>query len=179
MTTQYKTIGGKQMDSRLLDIALQAVEGVGDGRISIKDAERIFESVKDGNGYTDIEKNTIAYIRENFKWTEQADHWFINQISQWRAPSGMLSMTPSEITAQHLPSFDVLPDAEQRVARKHDLISAMNETNLDHDDIGLIIQLATGERVEVLCNFIEMSGDFVELKGGYVIPLRVIEKVEI
>ena len=91
----------------------------------------------------------------------------------------MTTMTPSEIVTQHLPSFDVLPDAEQRVARKHDLISAMNETNLDHDDIGLIIQLATGERVEVLCNFIEMSGDFVELKGGYVIPVRVIEKVEI
>jgi hypothetical protein len=55
----------------------------------------------------------------------------------------------------------------------------MNETQQDHDDIGLIFQLASGERVQVMCNFIEMSGDFVELKGGYVLPVRAIEKVEI
>jgi len=164
----YKTIDGKQMDSRLLDIALKAVEGAGDGRISQQDAE-----------YTQIEKNTTAYIREHFKWTDTADHWFRSQISHWRSPSGKLSMSPSEIVKEHLPSFDVLKDSEQQKIRKHDLHTAMNETNSDHDDIGLIIQLATGERVEVLCNFIEMSGDFVELRGGCVIPVRVIEKVEI
>ena len=93
----YKTIDGKQMDSRLLDIALQAVEGAGDGRISQHDAEKLFEAVKDGNVYTPTEKNTIAYIREHFKWTESADHWFRSQISHWRSPSGTLSMSPAEI----------------------------------------------------------------------------------
>jgi hypothetical protein len=175
----YKTIDGKQMDNRLLDIALQAVEGVGDGRISQHDAEKLFEAVKDANVYTLAEKNTIAYIREHFKWTDSADHWFRSQISHWRSPSGKLTMSPSEIVKEHLPSFDVLRDVEQKKIRKHDLITAMNETNVDHDDIGLIIQLATGECVEVLCNFIEMSDDFVELRGGCIIPVHVIEKVEI
>jgi hypothetical protein len=175
----YKTIEGKQMDGRLLDLALQAVEGAGDGRISQHDAEKLFEAVKDGNVYTQTEKNTIAYIREHFKWTDTADHWFRSQISHWRSPSGKLNMSPSEIIKEHLPSFDVLRDSEQKKIRKHDLHTAMNETNTDHDDIGLIIQLATGERVEVLCSFIELSGDFVELKGGCMIPVHVIEKVEI
>lgn len=175
----YKTIDGKQMDSRLLDIALHAVEGAGDGRISQQDAERLFEAVKDGNVYTQTEKNTIAYIREHFKWTDNADHWFRSQISHWRSPSGKLNMLPAEIIKEHLPSFDVLHDEEQKKTRRHDLHTAMNETNSDHDDIGLIIQLATGERVEVLSNFIEMSDDFVELRGGCIIPVHVIEKVEI
>ncbi len=175
----YKTIEGKKMDSRLLDIALLSVEGKGDGRISQQDAEKIFAAVKDGNVYTDVEKATIAYIRERFKWTEGADQWFRSQISHWRAPSGKSSMTPSEISQEHLPSFDVLVVPEHQAIRNHDLITAMNETNSDHDEIGLIIQLATGERVEVLSNFIEISGDFVQLKGGYMIPVRVIEKVEI
>ena len=177
--SSYKTIDGKQMDSRLLDIALQGIEGAGDGRISQRDAEKLFEAVKDGNVYTRTEKNTIAYIREHFTWTDTADHWFRSQISHWRSPSGTLSMSPAEIVNEHLPSFDVLLDPEQKKIRKHDLHTAMNETRSDHDDIGLIIQLATGERVEVFCNFIEMSGDFVELKGGFIIPVHVIEKVEI
>ena len=175
----YKTINGKQMDSRLLDVALHAVEGSGDGRISQKDAELLFEAVKDGNVYTQVEKNTIAYIREHFKWTDSADHWFRSQISHWRSPSGKVSMSIEELLKEHLPTFEVLKDDEQRKVRQHDLNTAMAETQMDHDDIGLIIQLATGERVEVLCDFIEMSGDYIELKGGYTIPVRVIERVEI
>jgi len=176
----YKIIEGKKMDGRLIEIAQNAVQGTGDGRISLKDAEQIFESVRDGNVYTDIEKSTIAYIRKHFKWTDGADDWFRNQISSWRAhPSKMISMTADELSLEHFSAHEVLKNEEDRLIRKHDLITAMNETNLDHDDIGLIVYLATGERVEVLCNFIELSGDYVELKGGCMIPVHAIEKVEI
>lgn len=168
------------MDGRLLDIAQDATQGAGDGRISQEDAEKIFEAVRDGNVYTDIEKATIAYLRKNFHWTEAADDWFRSQISSWRAhPHKIKSLTVEELSAEHFSAHDVLKNEEDRKTRNHDLITAMNETNQDHDDIGLIIQLATGERVEVLCNFIELSGDFVELKGGCMIPVRAIEKVEI
>lgn len=176
----YKIIEGKRMDQRLIDIAHEATKDAGDGRISLKDAENLFTAVKDGNVYTDIEKATIAYLRKNFNWTEAADDWFRHQISSWRAhPNKILTMTPQEISLEHFSSQDVLKNPEDRKIRKHDLMTAMNETNLDHDDIGLIVHLATGERVEVLCSFIEMSGDFVELKGGYTIPVCAIEKVEI
>jgi hypothetical protein len=36
----YKIIEGKKMDGRLIEIAQQATNNIGDGRISIKDAER-------------------------------------------------------------------------------------------------------------------------------------------
>lgn len=176
----YKIIEGKKMDGRLIEIAQQATKNVGDGRISLKDAQNIFNAVKDGNVYTDIEKATIAFIRKNFNWTEAADAWFKAEISNWRAhPKKITSMTPHELSSEHFSSRDVLSNEEDRIRRTHDLHTAMNETNNDHDDIGLIVHLATGERVEVLSNFIELSGDFVELKGGCIIPVHAIEKVEI
>ncbi len=81
----YKTIDGKKYDGELLKFAESAVEGAGDGRISKADAAGLLELVKDGNSYTDIEKATMAYIRENFKWTDEADKWFRTEISKWAA----------------------------------------------------------------------------------------------
>jgi NACalpha-BTF3-like transcription factor len=175
----YKTIEGKKMDNRLIEIAREATEGAGDGRISHSDARKILAFIQDGEKFTEVERETIAYIRHHFNWTEAADEWFRDELSRWRSPSGKLNMTPAEIATQQFPAFDVLKDPEKRAERNHDLVTAMAETQMDHDDIGLIVQLATGERVEVMCNFIEMSGDFVELKGGHIIPVRAIEKVEI
>ena len=43
------------------------------------------EAVKDGASYTDIEKDTMSYIRENFKWTDAADDWFRTEIRKWAA----------------------------------------------------------------------------------------------
>ena len=39
--------------------------------------------MKDGNSYTDVEKDTVKYIRENYKWTDEADTWFRNEINKW------------------------------------------------------------------------------------------------
>jgi len=168
------------MDGQLIDIAQDVTKDAGDGRISLKDAERIFAALRDGNTYTEIEKATIGYIRKNFNWTDAADDWFRHQISSWRAhPHKLIRVTPMELSSEHFTSHDVLRKDEDRMTRRHDLHTAMNETNQDHDDIGLIVHLASGERVEVLCNFIELSGDFVELKGGCIIPVHAIEKVEI
>jgi hypothetical protein len=176
----YKIIEGKKMDSHLIEIAVNAIKGAGDGRISQRDSEEIFAAIKDANTYTEIEKNTIAYIRKEFNWTEAADNWFRIQISSWRAhPQKIVSLTPHELSSEHFSFHDVLKNPDDQAARKHDLHTAMNETRSDHDDIGLIVHLATGERVEVLSNFIELTGDFVELKGGCIIPVHAIEKVEI
>jgi hypothetical protein len=175
----YKTIDDKKMDSRLLDIALKSVEGGGDGRISQKDAEKLFAAIRDGNIYTEVEKDTVAYIRSHFKWTDSANRWISDQITHWLSPNGKICMTPEEVSKEHFPIFDVVYNEEERKVRNHDLRTAMDETYQDHDEIGLIVQLASGERVEVLSSFIEISGDFVELKGGYTIPVRAIERVEI
>ncbi len=90
-----------------------------------------------------------------------------------------IQMTPAEISQQHFSSEDVLTNETDREVREHGLRSATNETYQDHDDITLIVRLADGKRVEVTSNFIELAGQFVELKGGFDIPVRAIEKVEI
>ncbi len=81
----YKTIDGKKYDGELIEMAEKMTKGTNDGRISMADAEKLYASVKDGDSYTDIEKDTIAYIRENFKWTDAADEWFRGEIRKWAA----------------------------------------------------------------------------------------------
>jgi hypothetical protein len=79
----YKNIDGKKIDGKLLEMAEEAVNGAGDGRISKADAEALITAVQDSGNYTDIEKNTMEYIRDNFKWTEHADEWFRSSIASW------------------------------------------------------------------------------------------------
>jgi len=79
----YTTIDGRKMDKRLLDLAQEVVAGQGDGRISGDDARKLFNAVRDGGVYTDVEKTTMEYIRDNFRWTESADKWFRGEIATW------------------------------------------------------------------------------------------------
>ena len=81
----YKTIDGKNYDREMLEIADEAVAGAGDGRISVEDAQKLLGAVKDANKYTDIEKATMKYIRENYKFTYAADQWFRKEIQKWAA----------------------------------------------------------------------------------------------
>jgi len=81
----YKTIEGKKYDGELIDLAEKLTSGAGDGRLSQADAEQIYEAVKDGDSYTDIEKDTVAYLRENYSWTDAADEWFRTEIRKWAA----------------------------------------------------------------------------------------------
>lgn len=81
----YKEIDGKKYDKKLLESAQNLIKGQGDGRISKTDAEKLLAEVKDGGKYTDIEKDTVFYIRENFKWTNEADEWFRDEIRKWAA----------------------------------------------------------------------------------------------
>lgn len=79
----YKTINGKKYDAEVLELADKLTQGSGDGRISKADASELLEAVKDGDSYTDIEKASIAYVRENYKWTDAADEWFRSEIRKW------------------------------------------------------------------------------------------------
>jgi hypothetical protein len=74
---------------------------------------------------------------------------------------------------------EVLNEAEDRSERDHALRTAMALSNSDHEEIGLIVKLATGEIVEVVSTMIDYESDLVEVKGGYAIPLRAIMRVEL
>jgi hypothetical protein len=176
----YKQVGRKKLDGHLLDIADSAVAGTGDGRISKEDAERMLAAVITDNFYTAVEKATIDYLHKNYRWTEAAWDWFCEQIKNWEKEFGrLISMTPEEISKQHFAKEDVLNSEEERISRKNDLEAATIETYQDHDEIGIIVRLANGQRAEVLSNFIEVAENFVELRGGFDIPVRAIERVEV
>jgi hypothetical protein len=81
----YKTIGGNKYDRELIELAEKLTSGGGDGRVSKEDAAKLLDVVKDGASYTDIEKDTMSYIRKNFKWTDAADGWFRSEIRKWAA----------------------------------------------------------------------------------------------
>ena len=81
----YKTIDGVKYDGEIIELAEKLTAGRGDGRLSVEDAGHLLEAVKDGGTYTDIEKNTMSYVRENFNWTEAADEWFRTEIRKWAA----------------------------------------------------------------------------------------------
>jgi hypothetical protein len=66
-------------------MADEAVAGQGDGRISMRDAEKIFDSISDGKAYTKVEKDTLRYLRENYKWTDGADKLFRTKVRSWAA----------------------------------------------------------------------------------------------
>ena len=173
----YRTIDGQKMDAHLLDLAVKAVKGMGDRPISVQDAHILWDAVKDGGVYTEVEKQTVIYLRKNFKWTQAADEWFRRQEANWASHEKPLHMTPAELSNEHFAHDDVLETPPERAARRHRLEMAIAETAHDHEEIGFMVQLADGRVVEVYSNFIEMAGDFVELKGGCIIPVKAIEKI--
>lgn len=81
----YKVIDGKKYDAEVIELAEKLTAGAGDGRLSKADAEQLLEAVMDGGTYTDIEKDTMAYVRDNYKWTDAADDWFRTEIRKWAA----------------------------------------------------------------------------------------------
>lgn len=81
----YKVINGQKYDREMLAIADQTTQGQGDGRISLADAQKLIAAVVDGGRYTDVEKATMSYIRDNYKFTDEADEWFRTEIRRFAA----------------------------------------------------------------------------------------------
>lgn len=80
MKSYYKIIQGQRYDRKLLELAENLIDGQGDGRISQNDAAKLIESVKDGRGITQIERNTVAYIAKYFNLTDLARKWVKEQF---------------------------------------------------------------------------------------------------
>ncbi|MGM0555653.1 MAG: hypothetical protein ACQEVA_04655 [Myxococcota bacterium] len=85
MSGYYKEIDGKKYDRKLLELADEVTTGRGEYRISKDEAKQLFEAVADGDSYTDIEKDSVKYVRENYEWTDAADEWFRTEIRKWAA----------------------------------------------------------------------------------------------
>ena len=71
-----------------MDIADSLVAGKGDGRISAEDAEALFAKLENDHKYTELEKDTIAYIRSTYKFTDAGDKALRRLIRSWAAHRG-------------------------------------------------------------------------------------------
>ncbi len=99
MASYYKKIKGKNYDRALLDLADTSTRGKGDGRISINDAKKLFKKIKDSDTYTDIEKKTVQFIRDNYKFTKEADSFFRAEVRKWasgKKESGKKTAVPQK-----------------------------------------------------------------------------------
>lgn len=86
-------------------------------------------------------------------------------------------MSLEEIRNQHFTKEDSLTTFEDRFERTHKLKTAMALTNNDHDPISLFVKLDSGEVVVVMSDLIDLGKDFVEIHGGFSIPLVAVVDV--
>jgi len=85
---------------------------------------------------------------------------------------------PEEIRALHFAHHEVLNEKEALLDRDHKLHRAAMLNNLLHEDVGIVFQLDTGEVIETHAPIIDYADNFVELKGGYWLPVWAIMAVE-
>ena len=71
----YKIIDGQKYDRELLKTAHELTKGKGDGRISLKDAEKLWKDAQDNNKVTIIEIKTLEYILDNLNCTNSARNY--------------------------------------------------------------------------------------------------------
>lgn len=68
----YISIDGEQYEKELIELAKHHTTGAGEGKLSKDEVADLFKSAMDGQGVTDTEKKTLAYIRDNFEFTDAA-----------------------------------------------------------------------------------------------------------
>lgn len=89
------------------------------------------------------------------------------------------SILARDVAQYRFAKTEVLPDEQSRITRMLDLNSAQAITNLEHEEVGLIVRLDSGEDVEVISDLIDVGTVHVEIKGGHLIPIAAIVRVEI
>ena len=87
-------------------------------------------------------------------------------------------INPEEIASVHFPHSDVLQNHAEKEERNIKLHNAVVLSNLEHQDVGIVLQLDTGEVIETYSTLVDYADDFVVIKGGYFIPVWAIVDVE-
>jgi len=77
----YRQIKGVKYDKAMLDVVDTALEDK--NKLTIEDCKKLYLEVTDDNKYSDIEKATMKYIRENYKFQPSADQWIRRAIRLW------------------------------------------------------------------------------------------------
>jgi len=78
-----KYIDGKKYDRELLEVAGELTAKKEE--ITLEGSKQLFHKIKDYDDYTQIEKQTVAYIRKKYKFTPEANNWLRAEIRRWAA----------------------------------------------------------------------------------------------
>jgi len=87
-------------------------------------------------------------------------------------------ITPEEVPFMRFTHTEVLNDLNERVERNWKLHKAVALSNVDHLDIGLVVQLDSGEVIETYTSLVDYADDYIEKKGGYFIPLHAVLEID-
>jgi len=74
----YKVIDGKKYDRELLEMAEKDTESA--GVISYAEAQELWEHAQDGKGVTQVERATLEYTMQKFKYTDKAAEYMKKQL---------------------------------------------------------------------------------------------------
>jgi len=133
----YETIDGQKCDRAIIDACRTAVAGQGDGRVSIDDAKRVFLEIADGNKETRVERWTVRYCMEAFKWTEAAHDWIveaiktINQEDEEEEPAAKKAKTESDTYYEVVDGWKCKRDILNTC---RELIVGQGDGRISHDD---------------------------------------------
>ena len=79
--TIFEVIEGKRYDKELIKVAKDLTNG--NEEITIEGSKKLFTRIRDYDDYTQIEKQTVAYIRKKYKFTAEANQWLRKEIRKW------------------------------------------------------------------------------------------------
>ena len=116
MSSFYKQIDGIKYSAKLLSAADSMVAGVRDNVISKSEVRHLLELLRDDNRYSDLEQRTIAYIQQNYSFTDAADQFFRQQIDSWVASLSSNSDSDDEQVEQKVAAMVegfVLPEVNR------------------------------------------------------------------
>jgi hypothetical protein len=80
---------------------------------------------------------------------------------------------------EHFTHSAVVIREDDRVALIGKLLRAVILSHREHQMIGIVIKLESGEIIETFCDHIDFAEDFVMIKGGATIPVKAIVDVEL
>lgn len=105
----YKIIEGLRYDRKILEEADRRVAGQGDGRISVDDAEMLLPLFGDFGDITIIEERSLQYLLANYKWTPEAEEWFLDKVNRISKQSSIAPLLPRIMESEY--GFKKLPFA--------------------------------------------------------------------
>ena len=82
MGQYYQIINGKRYNASLIRNAEFRTRGVGDGRISVQDAQDLWQLAMDGGRITEIEEETLNYLLESLNWTAAARAYIQEELAK-------------------------------------------------------------------------------------------------